>query len=159
MRKETLVSRPRLDFTVVLGRSTDYRRAKRIYDRARFPAFIGRQSVQRWSENGGLLFFQVEGKDAAVLLINPGYNCVMAVAILPEYRGRGLFRGIFDFAQCSWVRSIGQFVPLFENLDYVSVGTPKQGRKFLTQIMVKKSVKNLAGRLSSALTPNITDEG
>lgn len=134
-------------FVVKLGRCEEYQRAKTILNKAKHPTFIGRLMLRRWADNGGLLFFQVAERDAAVALVNPKNNCLMALSVLPEHRGRGLGSAIINYLQCNFIRSTEERVPMFERLGYVAVSDWKQGRKLRTRILVKKSVMELAGRL------------
>jgi hypothetical protein len=131
----------------VLGRPDEYERCKTLLNRGTHPTFIGRDTVRRYADNGGLLFFQIDGLDAAVALIQPRYNCLMALNVLPVHRSKGLGAAITAYLQCNWVRAIEDKVPFFERCGYAAVGKLKQGRSLRTQIMVKQSVRELAGRL------------
>lgn len=122
---------------------------KNLLDAGRHPVFVGRSQVENWVKNGGLLFFVVDGRDAAVALVQPRYNCLMVLNVHPAFRGRGVGKAVVEYLQCNWVRAIEDKVPFFEKLGYVGVSNWKQGRRYRTRIMVKQSVRRLAGRLQN----------
>lgn len=138
-------------FEVTLGRTTDYRRCKRILDRAHFPAFVGRDTVRRSAQDGGLLFFTYEGEDAAVAVMNARNSTALALAVLPTHQGHGLGSAIVEYARPNFRRVTTEFVPYFQARGYSPIGEPKQGRKFATQIMVRTELLGLAGRVSRVL--------
>jgi len=77
------------DFKICLGRPTneDYIKAKNIFNKGRHPAFIGHDMVTHNARNGDLLFFFIENNIAAVSLVNPKRNILLALNVHPDFRG------------------------------------------------------------------------
>lgn len=134
-------------FHVSVGRTIDYDRAKRLLDAGRHPAFIGRSSVSRWADQGGLLFFVHNGSDVAVAMISPRTNTLMVLNVHPAHRSHGLGAKIIDYVMPNFARVIESAVPWFEHQGYIGLGEWKMGRKFRTRIMVSGSLHELAGRV------------
>jgi hypothetical protein len=134
-------------FTVRVGRTNEYRRAKRILDRARHPTFVGRATVLRAAQDGGLLFYMVDDEDVAVTVVNARNSTFLAFSIVPEHQSHGLGTAICQYLRPNFVRVITDRVPWFEARGYLSIGEPKIGRKFKTQIMVRAELRELAGRV------------
>jgi GNAT superfamily N-acetyltransferase len=135
------------ELQVVLGRPDEYERAKRLLNQGRHPAFIGRGTVQRNAIQGGLLFAQVHGQDAAVALIGIRNGTLLVLNVLPAHRGAGLGRKFVEFLRPNFARVVESAVPFFEGCGYKSIGKSKQGRTLKTQIMVRSELIGLAGRL------------
>jgi GNAT superfamily N-acetyltransferase len=106
--------------------------------------------VQRFARNGGLLFFCVASHDVAVAVINPRLSVLLVLNVHPDHRHHGLGSAILTFLCPNWVRSVQHVAPWFERHGYVRVGSPKQGRRYLTQIMVRRTLLTLAGRISAS---------
>jgi len=134
-------------FTVRVGRTDEYRRAKHLLDIGKHPTFIGRQTMLRAAQDGGLLFYQVDGKDVAVTVVNARNSTLLALNVNPVHREHGLGNAIVQYLRPNFVRAIDFRVDWFERRGYVSIGEPKVGRKFKTQIMVRGELRELAGRV------------
>ena len=134
-------------FTVRVGRTNEYRRAKRILDRARHPTFVGRSTVLRAAQDGGLLFYMVGDEDVAVTVINARNSTLLALSVIGEHQGHGLGGAILEYLRPNFARVIESKVGWFEARGYISIGEPKIGRKFKTQIMVRAKLRELAGRV------------
>jgi GNAT superfamily N-acetyltransferase len=139
------------DFVAHQGRGHEYSRAKAILNIGKHPTFIGRDLYATSSRNGGAMFFTVDGRDAAVALINPRTNCLLVLCVAPAFRGRGLGQAIVAYLQVSFARVIESAVPFFERCGFVGLGEPKMGKRWKTQIMVLKRLRELAGRVSLIL--------
>lgn len=142
-------------YTLVLGQATssDYKRAKRILDRGKHPTFIGRDLVIGHARNGGLLIFRFQDVDVAVAVVNTSVNSLLVLNVVPEHRSHGLGKVLIQFLKPTWVRSIDSAILFFNKVGYVSVGSMKKGRRFGTQIMVKRSLLTLSGRVIRILHP------
>jgi GNAT superfamily N-acetyltransferase len=138
-------------YRVEVGRPDEYDRAKILLNAGKHPTFVGREIIARCARNGGLLFFVVEDKDAAVAAINTRKNVLLVLNVHPKYRGRRLGQHIVEFIKPNFVRAVESAVPWFERLGYVSVGIWKMGRSLRTRVMVRSSLRTLAGRLRSRL--------
>lgn len=132
----------------VVIQTSDYRRVKAILNQGRHPTFIGRQQVLCAARNGGVLVFCHAGKDVAVALVNPRLNVLTVLCVLPLHRRHGLGSACLTYLQCSFARVLEAAVPFFERNGYVSVSKLKRGRSLNTQVMVRKDVMELAGRIS-----------
>ena len=139
------------DFIAVQGRTNEYRRAKAILNVGRHPTFVGRGLYGSCARNGGAIFFTVDGQDAAVALISARSNCLLVLCVAPAFRNRGLGAAVVAYCQVSFARVIESAVPFFERCGFISVGEPKMGKRWKTQIMCLKSLTELAGRLSRLL--------
>jgi GNAT superfamily N-acetyltransferase len=134
-------------FLVRVGRTNEYRRAKRILDQARHPTFVGRQTVLHAAQDGGLLFYTLDDQDVAVTVVNARNSTFIAFSIIPAHQSHGLGTAIVEYLRPNFVRVITEKVPWFEQRGYLSIGEPKIGRKFKTQIMVRMELRDLAGRV------------
>jgi GNAT superfamily N-acetyltransferase len=132
---------------VTLGRETDYKRAKALLNRGRHPTFIGPELVERQAKQGGLLFAQVDGKDAAVAVINIHLGSLSVLCVLPEHRNCGLGTAFLRYLSPNFARVTESAVPWFERNGYEKLGEMKQGRTLKTQIMVRRELLGLAGRV------------
>lgn len=142
-----------ITYRVEVGRpnAADYARAKRLLNIGRHPTFVGRDMVARCARNGGLLFFVVDGLDAAVVLVNPRNNVLTVMCVRPNLRGCGLGGRVLQFVKPNFVRAVEGAVPWFERQGYKPIGEWKIGRALRTRMMVRESLISLAGRLRSRL--------
>lgn len=136
------------DFEVAQGREGEYRRAKAILNAGKHPTFIGLETYHSSARNGGVSYFLIDGKDAAVAIVSPRTNCLLVLNVLPAYRRMGLGAAIIAYLQVSFARVLEDAVPFFERNGFVSIGAMKQGKKYKTQIMVASGLRELAGRVS-----------
>jgi len=134
-------------FLVRVGRTDEYRRAKRIFDKGTHPTFIGRSTVLRAARDGGLLFYMLGEQDVAVTVTNARNSTLLALNVLPEHRQHGLGAAIVKYLRPNFVRAIDFKVDWFEGQGYLSIGEPKVGRRFKTQVMVRSELRDLAGRV------------
>ena len=153
MRKNTLSCQCRIRFSVRIGRAEDYQQAKNILNRGHHPTYIGPHMVRRSARNGGLIFFDFHSERLAVAVINAHHNILLVLNVIPEHRSHGLGTAIMQYLQVNWVRAIESAVPFFEHLGYIKIGEPKQGRQFITWLMVRKDLIELSGRLRALLSP------
>lgn len=140
-------------FTVSIGRIDEYKRAKTILNRGNHPAFIGHSPVERNAENGGLLFFQIEGEDAAVAVVNARKSILIVFNVLPKFRGSGLGKQIIEYLRPNFARVVESAVPFFIKCGYEPLGEMKMGQSLKTQIMVRSNLLGLSGRLRAVLDP------
>jgi GNAT superfamily N-acetyltransferase len=103
--------------------------------------------VARNAKNGGLLFFVLDGRDAAVALVNPRISSLLVLCVAPELRGQGVGRQAMEYLRPNFVRALESAVPYFERLGYVGFGAWKMGRSLRTRIMVRDEIRRLSGRL------------
>lgn len=134
-----------------MARSDEYARAKAILNVGRHPTFVGRSMYAASVRNGGGTFFTVDGRDAAVSLVQPRTNCLLVLCVAPAFRKAGLGQAIVAYLSVNFARVIESAVPFFERCGFVSIGEMKQGKRWKTQIMVLGSLRQLAGRVSRIL--------
>ncbi|MGH9525657.1 MAG: hypothetical protein ACRD2F_03205 [Terriglobales bacterium] len=142
-----------LSWTVEIGAPGDYRRAKALLNAGRHPAFVGPGMVARAAAHGGLLF-AVAGsgarrRDAAVALVNPRNSTLLVLNVHPRRRGGGLGAAFLDYLRPNFARVLLSAVPWFQRRGYTPLGDPKPGRRFSTQVMVRRELIALAGRAAS----------
>jgi hypothetical protein len=128
-----------------------YTRVKRILNRGQHPAFIGKRTVGLSANNGGVLVFNHNGKDVAVAILNTRINSLIVLNVIPEHRKHGLGAAIINYCKPTWIRALSSVAPYFEKLGYTPIGKVKQGRKLATQIMVRKGLIDLSGRLAGII--------
>ena len=134
-----------------MARSDEYARAKAILNVGRHPTFVGKSMYASSVRNGGGTFFTVNGRDAAVSLVQPRTNCLQVLCVAPGFRKAGLGKAIVAYLSVNFARVIESAVPFFERCGFVSIGKMKQGKRWKTQIMVLGSLRQLAGRVSLIL--------
>jgi hypothetical protein len=134
-----------------MARRDEYARAKAILNVGKHPTFIGKSMYATCVRNGGGTFFTVDGRDAAVSLVQPRTNCLLVLCVVPAFRKVGLGLAIVAYLSVNFARVIESAVPFFERCGFVSIGEMKQGKRWKTQIMVLGSLRELAGRVSRIL--------
>lgn len=135
-----------LDFVPRVGRAHEYHQLKRVLDRAYFPTFIGRQSVQMQVPNGGVTLYEYAGDTIGATVINVNLGILNVLAVVPEHQGHHLGRAILAYTRPNFARVIEQKVGWFEAHGYTSLGAMHMGRRFRTQVMVRGELMQLAGR-------------
>jgi len=144
-----------LQYRVLCGDSVSYRRVKRMLDKGKHPAFIGRDMFSRCAVNGGVILARLDERDVAVAIVNPRLNILLALNVLPEFRNRSIGKMFVSFLKCNWARVIESSVPWFEGQGYVKVGSPKKGRAITTFVMIKKNIITMGDRLRGLTRPDI----
>lgn len=140
-------------FEIRLARPDNYGEFKRVLDVGRHPAFIGRQTFWRNSQNGGALLYVLAGEIVAVSLINPNKGVLLAMNVHPAHRGHGLGSAVLKFLMPNFVRAIEAKVAWFERRGYRRIGDPKQGRSLTTQLLAREALFGLAGRIQAVFRP------
>lgn len=143
------------EFRIVVGSPGEYPRAKKIFDRSRHPTFIGPSMVERSAANGGLIFVRWRDEDLGVRIVNPRTGVGLALSIMPKHRGHGLGAAVVDYTRVNIVRVIEALVPWYEQRGYVATGPLIKGRKLFTQVMVRRGLTELAGRLAAVFAERI----
>ena len=133
-----------------LARAHDYPAWKKIFDAGRHPAFIGRDTMMTNANNGGALFFELDGEAVAVSLINPHHGILLALNVRPEHRSHGLGGAIVKFLVPNFVRAVESKIEWFEKLGYKRIGELKRGISLNTQLMARAALFQLAGNLRKA---------
>jgi GNAT superfamily N-acetyltransferase len=133
---------------VKLLREDDYVVFKRVLDRGKHPAFVGRETFGRQTRNGGALMYLLDDQIVAVSLVNAHHGVLLALNIVPQHRGHGIGSAIVNFLMPNFARVVSDKVGWFEKRGYVKVGSEKMGRSLKTQIMVRRELLSLAGRLN-----------
>lgn len=135
-------------FQVHQATSGEYKRVKSILNQARHPTFIGPDQIRQSIVNGGVTIFAYKGVDVAVGVLNPKYNVLTVLSVIAAHQGHGLGTACLRYLQANFARVIESAVPFFERNGYTAIGALKQGRTLRTQIMVRKDVLTLAGRIA-----------
>ena len=130
-------------------KSTEYQRLKNVLNAGRHPTFIGRMQMQQTARNGGVVVFSYQGQDVAAALVNPRLNVLTVLCVAPAHRNHGLGAAILTYLQANFARVLESAIEYFVRQGYVAIGDIKQGRTLSTQIMVRKDLMNLAGRIAS----------
>lgn len=139
-------------FEMTLGRPNEYRRFKRLLDAGRHPTYVGQDTVRRSAVQGGLLFARRENQDIAVALVNPRLSILTVLNVHPAHRSHGLGSALLSFVRPNFARVIEGRVGWFEAQGYQSLGPPKPGRRYSTQVMVRSELRELAGRVNRVLS-------
>jgi GNAT superfamily N-acetyltransferase len=138
-------------FQTRIIRPHEHKQFKRVVDLAHFPSFLGPTVIQRSAVNGGAYFYEYGGQPAGASLVNPHLNVFLVLAVLPAHRKHGLGEAIIEYVRPNFARVITDFVPYFRRNGYEPIGTPHKGRKYFTQVMVRRELLQLAGRASKLL--------
>lgn len=94
------------------------------------------------------MVFSFGGKDVSVAVVNPAINTLLVLNIHPEHRGHGLGSALLWYLQCNFARVLESAIPFFERNGYQAVGSLKQGKSLKTQVMIKRALIPLAGRIA-----------
>jgi len=105
--------------------------------------------MQQTARNGGVVVFSYQGQDVAAALVNPRLNVLTVLCVAPAHRNHGLGAAILTYLQANFARVLESAIEYFVRQGYVAIGDIKQGRTLSTQIMVRKDLMNLAGRIAS----------
>lgn len=148
MPKMRKAAHPRLAPDVVVLRRAEYRRFKQVLNAARHPTFVGRDTFDNIAREGGAFVFCRDGEDIAVALVKTRHSVLTALSVAKGAQGSGVGTFAVDFLRPNWVRATAAAVAFFERLGYQAVGAPRVGRSLTTQVMVRSSLLQLAGRVS-----------
>jgi GNAT superfamily N-acetyltransferase len=127
----------------------DYKEFHQILSRGKHPSFIGRDIFYNKAKNGGCLLFKFKDEITAVSIINPHYGCLLVLNVIPRHRGHGLGRAIVNFLMPNFARVVEHKVDWFKNCGYIPIGKMKKGVSLKTQIMARKELFTLAGRIKN----------
>ncbi len=136
-------------FEPLLGRSSEYDRAKKILNAGRHPTFVGRDTVCRNALQGGLIFAAIDDADAGVAVVNVRTSTLLVLCVHPKYRKAGLGAALLEFLRPNFARVVESAVPWFARNGYIQLGDYKQGRSLRTAIMVRGGLTELCGRLAT----------
>jgi len=136
----------------------EYDAFKKILNAGRHPTFIGREMYGRNCQNGGALFYDLDGKSIAVSLINPHFGILLVMNVRPEHRSHGLGNAILDFLMPNFIRAVEDKVDWFEKRGYRSIGDLKRGRSLNTQVLARSALFDLAGKISRVFSSRINGE-
>lgn len=121
-----------------------------MLDAGRHPAFIGKNTMNTYANNGGALFYDLDGHAIAVSLVNPHYGILIALNISPAHRSHGLGEAILNFLVPNFARVVEHKVGWFEKRGYKRIGSLKRGISLNTQLMARAALFDLAGNLRKA---------
>lgn len=99
------------------------------------------------ANNGGALFYELDGESIAVSLINPHLGILLVLNVVPEHRAHGLGSAILNFLVPNFARVLEEKVEWFERRGYKRIGSLKRGISLNTQIMARIALFGLAGKL------------
>lgn len=135
------------EYRVILPRAEEYRRIKAVLNRAKHPTFIGRDLVRRCGRNGGVTLYQYDGRDVAVTVVNPRRHVLLVLSVDRDHQGHGLGAALLEYIRPLWIRSVESATPYFVARGYTPVGEPKHGHALTTNILARRELFSLAGRL------------
>lgn len=137
------------EFSIKLARVSQYQQFKKILDKGRHPAFIGRNTFESNARNGGASFYLFNNEIIGVTLCNARLGVLIALNVIPNHRGHRCGQAIVNYLMPNFVRSIESKIKFFKNLGYISIGEIKKGISLNTQIMVRANLIKLAGRIKN----------
>lgn len=113
----------------------EYERAKKVFDRAKHPGFIGRELVFRAATKGIVCVAVIDGVDSGIAIVVADKLCALSVIVTAQ--GRGVGPALMTRLRPRWVSAIDERVGFFEKLGYARFGAPKVGQngKHATQLM------------------------
>jgi hypothetical protein len=112
----------------------DYDRAKKVFDRAKHPGFIGRELYFRCATTGTATIATLDGADVGVALIAKHHR-LLALSVVSK--GGGIGTAMMRHLKPRWVSAIDEKKTWFARLGYVDEGPAKigQGGKHSVQLM------------------------
>jgi GNAT superfamily N-acetyltransferase len=90
----------------------------------------------------------LDGKDVAVAVIGIRNGTLLVLNVHPLFRSRGIGRRFIEFLRPHFARVIESRVAWFQALGYIPLGAMKQGRLYKTQVMVRKELLIVGGKLA-----------
>lgn len=114
----------------------DYDRAKKIFNEAKHPGFIGREMVYRAATTGQACVAALDEKDVGVALIAKGK--LLALSVVKAAQGRGVGGALMAHLQPEWVSAIAEKISWFEKQGYESVGAAKVGQNGKTSVQLMR---------------------
>ena len=138
-------------FEVRLARAHEYGPWKKLLDGGKHPAFIGKSTMMRNANNGGALFYELDGEAVAVSADESahGRSC-SRLNVRPEHRGHGLGDAILKYLVPNFARVVESKIEWFEKRGYRRIGKLKCGISLKTQVMARSALFSLAGNLRKA---------
>ena len=108
--------------------------------------------IRRSSVNGGMCLAMIGSDEvAAVALVNPRVSQLNVLNVMPAHRGHGIGKAFVAYLACNFARVVEDKVQFFESCGYIKIGAMKKGRTLNTQIMARKNLFALAGRVEKIL--------
>lgn len=126
----------------------EWKRIRQLLQKWRFPTFIGEEMIIRNAERGGVYEIIYKNESIAVIIYNTHLSILYTLCIAPTHRNHNLGSRIINYFKFWYIRALESSTLFFEKLGYMKISTPKQGRKYVTWIMVRKDLLNLVGRFS-----------
>jgi len=104
-----------------------YDRAKKVFDRAKHPGFVGRELFFRCATRGKAVLAVVDGVDVGVALISEA-DKLQALSVIVKAQGAGIGAAIVRHLRPKYVSALGEKTAWFERLGYRASGAPRIGR-------------------------------
>lgn len=113
----------------------DYDRAKKVFNAARHPGFVGRELFFRCSTTGRSVVAVMDGVDVGVALVARGK--LQAMSVVAKAQGGGVGGRLLAHVHPRFASVIAERVEWFKKRGYKTVGSPSVGQsgKHITQLM------------------------
>lgn len=122
----------------------EYDRAKKILDRARHPAFIGRDQFERYSVKGVVFVAVIDGEDTGITMVD-GKGKGVAQSVAASHQGRGIAIAMLGHHAPKFISIIGAKVHVYERCGYVREGPPDVGQSGAESVQLMRLEKFIPG--------------
>lgn len=113
----------------------EYERAKKVFDRAKHPGFVGRELFWRCATTGVACIAVIEDVDTGIALV--AKDKLQALSVIVAAQGSGAGTALMARLKPKWVNAIGERVAWFEKRGYRPYGAARVGQngKHATRLM------------------------
>ena len=136
----------------------EYGRFKTVLNRASHPTFVGPREYRDSAKQGCASIAHVGGQDVAAAVVNARTGALLVLCVVHEFRSQGVGAWFLGHLSPTFARVLDSAVPWFEAHGYEQTGTVLKGRKHSTAIMIRRGLRELAGRLSKVLRNRVDPE-
>lgn len=122
----------------------EFERGKKILDRARHPAFVGRDQFERYASKGTVFVAVVDSEDVGITMID-GKGKGVAQGVAASHQRRGISTAMLGHYAPKFISIIGPKVELYERRGYVREGPPAVGQAGAHSVQLMRLEKFVPG--------------
>ena len=133
----------------------DYDRAKKVFDRAKHPGFVGRELFFRCASAGVACVAVIDDVDTGIALVVK--DKLQALSVIVSAQGSGAGTALMARLRPKWVNAIGERIAWFEKRGYEPFGAAKVGQngKHATQLMQRRDDADAQIEQERAAAPKV----
>ncbi len=136
----------------------EYGRFKAILNRGSHPTYVGQREFRDAAKQGCANIAHVGGQDVGAALVNAKNGALLVLCVIPEFRSQGIGAWFLAHLSPTFARVLDSAATWFEMHGYERTGVELPGRKYRTVIMIRRGLRELAGRLSEAIRNRVESE-